>query len=73
MTREDEPPSRHFGDFTRWGTEMEELDGDARLRTTSAYAALDARARDLVERLERAIGDRFEVKYHPWVVVDDEE
>lgn len=61
-----------IGDLTQWGHDMNELDGEPRLRTTSAYAALDARARQLVVRLERAIGDRFAVKYRPWVVIDDE-
>lgn len=56
-------------DLTRWGADMDALDGDPRLRTVQAYAGLDARARALVARLERAIGDRYEVRYRPWVAV----
>lgn len=58
-------------DLTQWGHDMNALDDDPRLRTMSAYEALDARARDLVARLERVIGDRFVVEYHPWVVLPD--
>jgi hypothetical protein len=53
-------------DLTRWGREMEALDAAPRRRTPIAYEALDARARVLVERLQRELGSRFTVRYQRW-------
>jgi hypothetical protein len=53
-------------DLTRWGLDMVELDAVPSRRTTEAYEALDARARELAERLQQELGSRYRVKYHPW-------
>ena len=53
-------------DLTRWGRDMDGLDAAPNRRTTDAYEALDARARDLVQRLQPEFGSRFSVKYKPW-------
>ncbi len=53
-------------DLTRWGRDMEALDASASRRTIDAYEALDARARVLVQRLQRELGSRFSIKYLPW-------
>lgn len=53
-------------DLAAWGGAMEHLDANPRLRTDEAYADLDRRARELVERLRAEVGDRFTVTYEPW-------
>ena len=53
-------------DLTRWGSDMGALDAAPSRRTTDAYKALDARARELVHRLRQEFGSRFSVKYQPW-------
>ncbi|HTW16831.1 MAG TPA: hypothetical protein VMF51_16985 [Nocardioides sp.] len=53
-------------DLARWGDEMDALDADPRRRTSEAYDALDARARDLVQRLRTELGSRFSISYRPW-------
>jgi hypothetical protein len=53
-------------DLARWGDEMDALDADPRRRTGEAYDALDACARDLVQRLRTELGSRFSISYQPW-------
>ncbi|MGZ5404644.1 MAG: hypothetical protein ACXWDL_08355 [Nocardioides sp.] len=53
-------------DLTRWGLDMEDLDAVPIRRTTEAYEALDARTRELAERLQQELGSRYSVRYKPW-------
>ena len=53
-------------DLTTWGLDMDALDAAPSRRTTKAYEALDARARELVQRLRREVGPRYSVTYHAW-------
>jgi hypothetical protein len=53
-------------DLSRWGLDMDALDAAPSRRTREAYEALDARARELVQRLRRELGSRYRVEYHPW-------
>ena len=54
-----------IGDLTRWGHDMNVLDGAAR-SSRSQYEALDVRARELAARLQRELGSGFSVQYRPW-------
>jgi hypothetical protein len=53
-------------DLTRWGLDMDALDAAPSRTPTAAYRALDARARELVQRLRQEVGSRYSVKYHAW-------
>jgi hypothetical protein len=53
-------------DLSEWGLDMNELDAAPRLRTGSAYEALDLRARHLAQRLQVEIGSRYSIEYEPW-------
>lgn len=57
---------RLIGDLRRWGLDMNDLDAEPRRRTNEAYEALDVRGRELAQRLQREVGSRYSVKYHPW-------
>lgn len=53
-------------ELRRWGLEMDGLDADPSHRTNEAYEALEVRAQELAQRLQREVGSRYRVKYHPW-------
>ncbi|WP_162794485.1 hypothetical protein [Nocardioides houyundeii] len=57
--------------LTDWGSRMNHLDGTpwgqkSDAEWEQAYRDMDARARDLVERLRRELGTRYRVVYKPW-------
>lgn len=54
-----------------WGHDMNTADGTSWKQRSKdewehAYRELDARARDLVERLRRELAPRYKVTYKPW-------
>ncbi len=55
-----------IADLTAWGNAMNDLDADVSLRTPEAYADMDRRAQELVERVRRELGSRFGVVYRAW-------
>lgn len=57
--------------LTAWGHDMNSADGTpwkrrSKVEWEQAYRELDARARDLVDRLRRELAPRYEVTYKPW-------
>ncbi|WP_158648112.1 hypothetical protein [Nocardioides houyundeii] len=57
--------------LTDWGSRMNHLDGTrwgqkSDAEWEQAYRDMDARARDLVERLRTELGTRYRVVYKPW-------
>ena len=57
---------RLIEDLGRWGLDMEELDAAPSRRTKEAYEALDARGRELTQRLQQEVGPEYTVTYRPW-------